>query len=484
MENRKKKVLLYNGVQTAFASSDYSPSFSLMALSAYLKEKGYQVELLRNDFTDEELKNALDGCLAIGISLYSGGSKDTFRMVDRVRQLDPDVLIVWGGYHPTLEAQQSLKNPRVKYVIRGQGERVFEELLDYFQNPDSHSLESIKGLSYRVNDYKIQHNEVRPASNINEYPSFDYGLYDHVFKTAPAITYIASRGCPFACKFCCSANFNRNHGMKYYELTLDRVFSDLDFLVEKYNPKEINFLDDNFFINPQRIKDFIHRFREKKYKFRWTAFGRCQFFANAEEEMVKDLGEIGLYRVYFGVESGSQRILDMVNKMMKVEDVTKALKKINRNGILGDFTFINGFPYEEKSDVLKSLDLWNRIKTISPKSSIRFFCFTPLPGTEMLDKAVELGYKKPGKLKDWESYEYHSFRAPWLSRSYQNFVNNIAWGAMFLESEAPVGSGLLTRLIFKFLSKDADFRFRHRFFRLAPELRLINFLYRKKLSGN
>lgn len=270
--------------------------------------------------------------------------------------------------------------------------------------------------------------------------------------------------------------------MRYYELSLDRVFSDLEFLISKYNPREINFLDDNFFINPQRIKQFIEGYKKRNFKFRWTAFGRCQFFANAEDEMVKNLSEIGLYRVYFGVESGSQRILDMVNKVMKVEDVAKALEKIKRYGILGDFTFINGFPDEEKSDVFKSLELRNKIKEISPRSSVRFFVFTPLPGTEMLEKCVELGYKKPERVKDWESYEYHSFRAPWMPRGYQNFVNNISWAAMFSETDTSVNTNFFSKLVFDFLAKDAEFRFRHLFFNFAPEFRIINGIYRKKLS--
>jgi len=484
MEKSKKKILLYNAIQTAYASSDNSPSFSLMAISAYLKKRGYQVELLFNKYSDEELKNALNGCLAIGFSLYSGGTKDSFKIVDRIKNIAPEIPLVWGGYHPTLEAKQSLKNNHIKYIIRGQGEYIFEELLKHFENPKDNPIEKIKGLSYRVDNHRLCHNETRQASDINEFPRFDYSLYDHVYKNLPAISYISSRGCPFACKFCCSANFNRNHGMRFFELTLDRVFDDLEFLLAKYHPKEINFWDDNFFINPQRIKQFIEGYKKRNFNFRWTAFGRCQFFANIEEELVKDLSEIGLYRIYFGVESGSQRILDMANKVMKVDDVTKALEKIKRHDILGDFTFINGFPYEEKSDVMKSLDFRNKIKNISPRSSVRFFVFTPLPGTEMLEKAVELGYKKPEHVKDWETYEYHSFQAPWMSHRYQKFVNNISWAAMFNETDTSINTNFFSKIIFDFLAKDAEFRFKHKTFAFAPEFGIINSLYRKKLSAS
>ena len=388
-----KKVLLYNAIQTAYANSDNSPSFSLMALSAYLKEKKYEVELLLNSYSDIELENALKDSLAVGFSLYTGGSKNACRMASRIKAMNTEIPLVWGGYHPTLETEQCLKNRHVDCVIRGQGEIAFEELLKHLENPAGNPIEEIKGLSYWKNK-KICHNELRESADINEFPRFDYGLYGHVYKKTSVISYISSRGCPYACKFCCSASFNRDHGMRFYQLSLERVFSDLEFLVNTHNPKEIRFLDDNFFIDPERIKGFIEGYKKRNFDFQWTAFGRCQFFANAADEIVEKLGEINLKKVFFGVESGSQRILDMVNKQMKKEDVLLALNRIVRHGILADFSFINGFPNEKKSDVLESLELRNRIKKISPKSSITFFVYTWLPGTETLKECVKLGYKK------------------------------------------------------------------------------------------
>jgi anaerobic magnesium-protoporphyrin IX monomethyl ester cyclase len=482
MEKAKKKVLLYNAIQTAYADSDNSPSFSLMALSAYLKQKGYQVELLLNSFSDSELKSALKDCLAVGFSLYTGGSKNAFRMASRIRRINPEISLVWGGYHPTLESEQCLENSYFDYVIRGQGEITLEKLLRNLKDPKAHPIEKIKGISYKKND-KIYHNKTRLSSDINEFPSFDYSIYDQVFKKTSEVTYICSRGCPFSCKFCCSASFNRNHGMKFHQLSLERVFEDLEFIVSKYSPKSIKFFDDNFFIEQGRIRKFIEGYKKRKFNFRWSAFGRCQFFANVDGEVLKQLGKIGLQKVFFGVESGSQRILDMVSKQMKVEDVLIALKNITKYGILADFSFINGFPGEERSDVLKSLELRNQIKKISPHSSATFFVYTPLPGTELTETSVKIGYKKPLRVADWQSYEYHSFRAPWLSRSYQNLVNNISWASIFCEMDSKSGGNIFSRLLLKILIMDANLSFKYKSFGFAPEFRIINSLYRKKLLG-
>ena len=467
-------------MQTAYANSDNSPSFSLMALSAYLKQKGYQAELLLNNCSDTELKNTLKDCLAVGFSLYTGGTRDAFKIASRIRSFSPELPLIWGGYHPTLEADQCLQSDYIDYVIRGQGEITLLELLKNFEKPDENLLESVKGLSYKKNG-EISHNETRESSNINGFPSFDYGLYGHVFKNASEATYITSRGCPFSCKFCCSSSFNRNHGMKFYQLSLDRVFSDLEFLISTYNLEKINFFDDNFFIESGRIRKFVEGYKKRGFNFQWTAYGRCRFFANAEDDLIRKLKETGLERIFFGVESGSQMILNMVNKQMKTDDVLLALRKITQFGILGDFTFINGFPNEKVLDVFKSLGLRNKIKKISPKSSVRFFVFTPLPGTEMLETCEKLGYKKPEGVRDWKSYEYHSFKAPWLSRSYQSFVNSISWAAQFSELDPSIGTNILSKLVFKFLAKDADFRFKHKIFFLSPEFKIINTIYRRKI---
>jgi anaerobic magnesium-protoporphyrin IX monomethyl ester cyclase len=483
MSRSKNKILLYNAIQTGYADPDNSPSYALMALSAFLKKKGYEVELLFNRYSDDELKNALKGCLAVGFSLYTGGSKNAFKIAARIKQIAPEIPLVWGGYHPTLETQQCLENKWIEYAIRGQGELIFEELLEYFKNPKEKALADIKGLSFKQ-DGQIYHNETRASVDINEFPRFDYDLYGHVFKEATEISYITSRGCPFACKFCCSASFNRNHGMRFYQLSLERVFADLEFIVARYNPEKIIFMDDNFFIDRTRIDRFVQEYKQRGFRFKWKAFGRCNFFAITKDAIIKGLKEIGLEKIYFGVESGSQRILDMVNKKIKVSDVLASLEKIKRHDIWGDFTFINGFPDERKSDVYKSIELRNVIKRESPKSTIRFFAYTPLPGTETLEECIPLGYKKPVRVEDWESYEFHSFKAPWLSSDYQSFVNNISWASQFVETDPDGFSNPFVRFAYWLIAKDAQISFRYKLFGFAPEFKMIDYLYRRKLSGN
>lgn len=478
---------MYNGISSVMANADDSPSFALMAISAYLKKQGYKVDLIFNKDSHKELKDKLKNCLCVGFSVYTGnGINHSLAVAEKIKKIDRKIPLVWGGYHPTLETRQTLENDFVDFVIRGQGELPFEQLLKYFLNHKSVRLTEINGLSYKKNG-RIINNPPEVFIDINNFPPFDYGLYDFVYKSRDWVEYISSRGCPFNCDFCCSSAFSKTGGMRYSQFTTERILADLKEIVKKYHPRQIDFVDDNFLLNEKRLKDFIAGYKRNHFNFVWTAFCRCDFFAKLDEKIVKDLKEINLERVFFGVESGSFRILKMINKKIKLEDVLVSLRKAVKYGILADFSFINGFPNEEKNDVFKSIQLRNKIKSISPQSTVRFFTFTPFPGTKTMQQCLSLGYQKPRKLKDWVSYEYHSFTADWLSKSYQKFINNISWASFFdtiTRENYFKNYSLFTRICFRLLKLDASLRFRFSFFDFALEFQAVGAIYRKRqLAG-
>jgi len=480
----KKRVLLYNGVSSAYGDPYNSTSFSLMAISAYLKEKKYKTNLIHDNMSDEKLRYYLRDALCVGFSVYTGnGIIHSLSMAGRIKKLKPKVSLVWGGYHPTLETKQTIEHEFVDYIIRGQGEVTFEQLLRQIENPKSVKLDKIEGLTYK-NNLAVCSNPPRMQVDINSFPRFDFSLYNHYYKNSKDAPYISSRGCPFACKFCCSSAFNRIEGLRVAFYTVDRIISDVHYLIDRYpHIERVDFLDDNFLSNIERLKKFVGEYRKNNFTFKWTAFGRCDFFSHMDESLLRDLKDINLVKVFFGVESGSQRMLKRINKRIRVKDVIIAAKRVAKYEISADFTFINGFPKDRKSDIIKSIKLRNKLKQILPNSSIRFFVYVPLPATETMLEAVELGYKPPEKLEEWKMFEYHSYNAPWLSPDHQKFVNNIAWASVFDTFPHKLnGKYIFARPFFKLLKKDAEIRFKKAAFSFAPEFQLINTLYRNKLS--
>ncbi|OGD54408.1 hypothetical protein A3J78_00090 [Candidatus Beckwithbacteria bacterium RBG_13_35_6] len=479
----KNKVFLYNGISSAYADTDFSPSFSLMALSAFLKQKNYKVTLLLNRFSNNKLRLLLKNCLGVAFSVYTGnGILYSLNMAKRIKEIYPHMPIIWGGYHPTLEPEQTIKHKLIDYVIRGQGEFTLAEVLFFLNDKHKNKLESIDGLTYKMKG-NILHNKPRKIMDINKLSRYDYGLYNHVYKKHSSIGYLTSRGCPFNCKFCCSAAFNSTGGARYMQYSMERIVKDIKALIRNYKPAAIDFLDDNFFVNQKRIRSFVKAYKDNSFNFNWTAYARCDTFSGFDDKLVDDLQKINLVKIFFGVESGSQRILDMVDKRITIRQVLKSVDKIGKLNILSDFTFINGFPQEKWSDVIKSLKLRNKIVSILPKASVRFFTFVPLPGTEMLKKCQRLGYQKPKKLTGWTFFEYHSFIGSWLKPVYQRLVTNISWAAFFDTFEEK-SQNILIKILFKILKIDAKLRFKLYFFSLAPEFQIINKIYRLKLKKN
>jgi len=478
----KKTVLLYNGVSTTFADLDDDPCLSLMALSAYLKQIGYCVEVVHDRHTDNELRLLLQDCTMVGFSVYTGtGLMRTVKMAKRIRHLAPDIPLTWGGYHPTLEPRQVLDSPYADFVVRGEGEFTLEELLKCLQEgkPEG-ALAQIKGLSFRKKNGEVVNNPARISGNINEFPMLDYDLYDNYFRKKTAVQYMTSRGCPFDCRFCSSTAFNHLHGARFRQLSLARIFQDIDILIKRYNPKMIEFLDDNFLSSVMMIKGFIEGYRQRDYQFTWMARSRCDLFAGLDDSVIKELRDIGLLKVDFGVESGSQRILDFLRKRLQLPDVMTTINKMARNGLWAFCTFINGVPGETLEEVYASIRLRNEIKRVSPRSKIDFYVLTPFPGTELLKDCYEYGFQLPDSIEEYIDFNQRQFKAPWMTRKHQHIVTAISWASFVDMYDPEPKSPWWFKALFGVFKADANWRFQHCAFRFAPEFLIADWIYEKK----
>jgi len=473
------KILFYNGASVTFADMDDHPCISLMALSAFLKPLGYESDVLKDRHTEAELREKLQGCLAVGFSVYTGnGILRSLHMASRIRQINKDIPLVWGGYHPTLEPDQVLHSESVDYVIRGEGEYPLAELLDCLRRGVLDGVDKIAGLSFK-RDGQLCHNPPRPHSDLNDFPMTDYLLYDDYLKRHKTIPFISTRGCPFDCRFCCSSAFNHLLGKRFRQLSVENIIRDVDFLVKRYAPEVIEFIDDNFLSNRELIVRFVEAYRQRGYSFRWCARARCDFFLRLDDEIVKSLHDIGLIKIDFGVESGSQRILDLVRKRSDVGKVLQAVKRSASFGLWNYCTFMNGIPGETLEEVRMSVDLRNEIMKASPNSQVEFFVFTPLPGTELLEDCQKLGFSLPERLEDYAGYHFHHFQAPWLSAKHQRVATAISWASFFDIFRGDLCKWYI-RIPSRILKYVARWRFKHNAFGFAPEFLIANAFYAAK----
>lgn len=470
----KNLVLLYSGVHSIVVDIAEQSSLSLMAVSAYLKRQGFACKVIGFNLDDTALRLLLNETLAVGMSVYTGvGIMASLALSARIRRLAPSLPIVWGGVHPTMEVEQTLANPLVDYVVRGEGEITFAELLNTLKNGNLGHLRSITGLSFKENGRQV-HNPPRIASDINSLPMLDYDLYGRDFFKNGIFPYTSSRGCPYRCRFCCSAAMNRTHGKRFMQSEINRVANDLDTLVSIYSPRIIIFHDDAFLLNRARIKQVIEIFKSRHYPFEWTACSRCNVFAELDDDLLAGLKEIRIKTLFFGVESGSQRILNYINKQIRREDVIATISKLARYDLTANFSFINGFPGETRADVYESLSLMQEIKRISPASTVSAYVYTPQPGTEIYAECIakhDLPHK--ATLESWvDGYEYHTSRPPWLPFQHRNMINVISWASVFDVLGIP--PSVLGRIARKLLRFDWRLRLRTSTWRFGIEYLLIN----------
>ncbi len=482
------ELLLYNAVnQGIFSKAEDNPvNLGLFSISAYAKKNGYNVKLIKNiRFLDIEndLRPFLKDTLLVGISCMTGDPiKNGIEFSRVVKKIAPDLPIVWGGYHATLEPGQTISNENIDFLIRGWGEEPIVELLEALKKQKD--FRGIKGLSYKI-DGQIIHNPVRKFSDINLFPRYDYDLQEG-FKAkikGQEFIYCSSRGCPFSCTFCSVAAFYEGN-KPYYSYSLDRVFNDIEYFQNRYNPSSFLFFDDNFFVDKNRIIDFCLVYKERGCNFKWDSFGRCDFFSNCDEKLLALLSNVNLKKIYFGAESGSPAILKRINKNITPEQIVNSLVRVKNHGIGADYTFMSGFPFETIDDLEITLGIMKQLQKIDTSAGIRIFNFTPSPKIELLKDCLEKGFQYPAKLEDWAEYEYHCFIPKWSSAKHARLLKILPWITSFLAKDTTPSKKdkFMVNLALKFLSLSARVRFNNNFYFFPLEWLALGHFYKKHLG--
>lgn len=475
-----KKVLLYNSINKPFVEVTSDPmNLGLMAISAVLKEKGYEVILIPNiDFkgAEKRLRKEIKKAFFVGVSCMTGDPiLNGLKFIEKVKSLNPKIPVCWGGYHATIDYKNTIKNKNIDFVIRGQGERTILELIEALKTK---KFNNIKGLVYK-NKGQVIVNLPREIEALDNFPSFDYELFTkcYKFKSNDLFIYCSSRGCPFECTFCSVSNFYKK---KYFTYSNERFLKDVALIVKKYNPKSIFFWDDNFFVDMARVDAFLKNYIEKDYTFSWSAFSRCGTFAKENKELLQKLVKCNCRRLLFGAESGSEKILKYIKKHIVVEDILNSCRVVSKYGIDPDYTFMSGFPTEKVQDLNQTVDVIDKLSRINKRSGVRMFSFCPTPGIPILEDCRKVGFKDPQTIEEWSKYEYHSFVAPWVSKEHQKLIKRLVWITTFLSPQSMPGSSKWwLNIIFKLLHYDAVFRIRTRFFRAGWEWDMLYLVYKR-----
>lgn len=337
------------------------------------------IRVISEDLLKESVKT-LSPPYIFGISALTACIKRSYDIIRMIKNLYPESKIVLGGIHPTVLPDEVLGNCDVDFIIKREGEEILVELYDAIKNRSDYY--KIRGISFKMNG-KVVHNPSADLPDLSQLPSFAYHLFDKHLDRYNFGFISSSRGCPYDCIFCSQRAIS---GQKFRYVPTEVVIGEIDLLINKYKQTHINFVDDNFTMNRQRLMQLCKGMIEKRF-YKKATFD-CQTRADAvNDDIFNLLKKAGFRLVNFGLETASERLMVLLNKKETVRKNIEAVKLAKKHGFGVSGTFIFGLPTETREErwqayrLAKELDL----------DYVRFNNATPYPGTRLYEIAKAEG---------------------------------------------------------------------------------------------
>ena len=335
----------------------------------------------------------------VGISVLTAKVPSAFRIAAICKDIDKGIKVVCGGHHPTVRPHEMMENSDIDFVIRGEGEYTLHELVSA-QDTLSIEYHTIPGLSFRSGG-KVIHNEKRKMiSDLEQLPLparsklFDIDSYS----PTQLSMVMTSRGCPYNCGFCASRNMWER---KVRYRSINNILEEIEGLRRKYFVKNITFMDDSFTLKPERVKELCSALIQRRTNITWSCLTRVDAIS---DELIYLMKKAGCKKIDIGIESGNQRVLNLVNKGITLEQIRKAVRILKQHKMYWAGFFMFGFPSETEEEVLDTVRLIKEVKPNWANISI----FAPYPETSLFDLC-----RKKGLVDEKLNYFIYSHQSPY-----------------------------------------------------------------------
>src|ERR1700728_4577556 len=389
MLSRGKVILFY----PAYDGPPLGAPLCLLALASTLRQANFDVVVIdaaiEPDYRTRIECEAVDA-LCIGISVLTGPMiKGAIEIATAVKSVHPWLPVIFGGWHPTLLPDETLSEPFVDVVVRGQGEVTLVEVAEALLA--KRSLDGIAGVSWKSRGLR-KHNVDRHVEPLDALPlpAFDLTDFDAYEELSGArkIGYATSIGCPYACNYCTDMVFYKR---RFNALPAERVVEEMTTLVKKYKVTEVALLDSNFPVDLRRALDIARGIRDSGVKFSWTFQASTDFLSRMSDDEVRLLGEAGVSHMGFGTESTSETVLKLMNKRhQRVNEMYITAQKAQIGGIKVTFNLILGYPGETEADRVITFQTMSDIARKFSNVSFSPNIFTPYPGIPIWPQLREL----------------------------------------------------------------------------------------------
>jgi len=358
----------------------------IASIAALLKSKGYEVNILDADILNYSLNEIKDYIKitkpdVVGVSFFTYDRFVAFKIAHFAKEYG--AVVIGGGHHISALPNDVLLNVNdFDFVVIGEGELSTLELHDCL-NTQKPRLNEIKGIGFRKNGV-VKINQPRELINdLDDLPNPAWSLLP--IKSYPRYSVMGSRGCPNDCIFCGSPKFWQR---RIRTITPQKFINSIEELVSTYGKKYFRFMDDTFTLNKEWAREICEELLDRKIDIKWECQGRVE---SADINLFKLMKDAGCYKISFGIESGSQRILNIIKKNITKDMALKAINAARKAGIerVGTF-FMLGFPTETYAEMEETYDF----SQILRGDMISFNPTSIYPGTELYQMIVSAGVLK------------------------------------------------------------------------------------------
>ncbi|HSF14107.1 MAG TPA: radical SAM protein [Vicinamibacteria bacterium] len=402
----------------------------------------------------------------------------------RVRAELPELPIVWGGYFPTQHSETVLESPYVDFVIRSQGEMALLELLLVLRSGGSFA--NVGSLSWKDDVGGIVHNSLRPLKSLNDLPELPYhrvAMANYIrgdYLGSRTVAHNSSFGCPFACNFCAVVSMSNRNWIAQSPARVERA---LRGLARAYDIDAVQMHDMDFFVSEERTAEIADRIAD--LGIGWWGLGRVDTLMHYSDATWRKMERSGLKMVFSGVESGSDEMLERMNKGGKASAhlAIDLARRMREHAIVPEFSFVLGSPPDPLEDTQRTFELIRKIKRVNPATEIVLYMYTPvaLEGTLYLE-ARQQGFAFPETLEEWASDRWRELsmrrgdRLPWVPPQVRRRVRNFE---RVLNAFYPtITDDRLTRYRRAVLRAISSWRYLFQIYRAPYELRVLHRLWR------
>jgi radical SAM superfamily enzyme YgiQ (UPF0313 family) len=364
----------------------------ILYISAWLEKFGYTNDVFDATFsTFEKQKEFINTQKPNIVAIYTNlmTKLNVLRTIQFIRSSNDlkHTKIVLGGPEVRNHVDKFLESG-ADFIVLGEGEETMLDLVKYLDNQSEKKIEEIEGIAFKNSEHKTQYTAERiKLKNLDELPlpnrtNVNLQLYFDAWKTkhgTSAISINTMRGCPYSCKWCSRAVY----GQSYRRRSAKHVVDEIEWIKNNYQVDTVWFVDDVFTVSHKWLTEFKEELTSRNILMPYECITRAD---RMNEEVIKDLKESGCFRVWIGAESGSQKVIDLMERRVDVNQVRDMIQLSQKHGVQAGTFIMVGYPGETEEDIFETI---RHLKISNPD----YFTITvayPIKGTPLYQEVENL----------------------------------------------------------------------------------------------